>query len=265
MTDVPHTGGNKKVVNVPDKFLRRAPMKLDEIDQENRKRESLINQEISRGFDFIKKQPRSVTFFGSARFAEGTPDYERARRLGYALAKLGYGIITGGGPGIMEAGNRGAFEANGRSIGITIELPHEQNRNPYITDTVDFYYFFTRKVIMTFSAEAYLVFPGGYGTLNETFEILTLVQTNKIEKVPIIFVGEDFWRPIEGFLRESLFEQYAAIDREDLALFTVTDDEEKILKIIEAAPARNGVHLAHDAGVPNSVRESAAKNPDIQK
>ncbi len=236
----------KKVVNKPDKFLGLTPMTLHQIEEENKKRQSLINDEISRGFNLIKNQPKSVTFFGSARFPEEHEYYLKARRIARALAERGYAVVSGGGPGIMEAANRGAFEVNGRSIGFTIELPHEQNRNPYVTDSTDFYYFFTRKVMLTFAAEAYLVFPGGFGTLNEAFEILTLVQTNKVERVPIILVGSEFWKPFQKFCEEVLLKRYTTIDNQDMNLFKICDDEAEILKIVEATPVRAGVRLPAD-------------------
>jgi uncharacterized protein (TIGR00730 family) len=239
---------NKPIVNVPSKLLPIEPITLEEVEQEMEKRVSLITQEFNRGFDFIKSQPKTVSFFGSARFSEDNEHYARARRVAYRLAKEGYAIVTGGGPGIMEAANRGAFEAEGRSLGLNIKLPKEQVRNPYLTDTVDFYYFFTRKVMLTFSAEAYIMFPGGFGTFDETFEILTLVQTHKIENVPIILVGEAFWRPLETFLKKAMLEENGAIDSEDLKLYTITDDEEEIVNIIKQIPIRNGVRLHHKDG-----------------
>jgi uncharacterized protein (TIGR00730 family) len=169
----------KTVVNLPAKDLNIEPITVKEIEDEIEKRISLIDQEFNRGFDFIKDQPKTVTFFGSSRFKEDNEHYQKARQLAAKLSQLGYSIVTGGGPGIMEGANRGAFEAQGRSLGLTIKLPTEQVRNPYLTDTLDFYYFFTRKVMLAFSAEAYLFFPGGFGTFDELFEILTLVQTKK--------------------------------------------------------------------------------------
>ncbi len=238
---------NKKIVNKPDKFLDVTPLTLREIDEENRKRESLINDEIMRGFELIKKtHQKSVTFFGSARFPEDHLYYQKARRIAHLLASRDYAIVTGGGPGIMEAANRGAFEANGRSIGFTIELPHEQNRNPYITDSSDFYYFFTRKVMLTFSAEAYLMFPGGFGTLDETFEILTLIQTKKIDSIPVILVGKEFWEPLRTVFNNELFKKFSTIDEQDLNLFIITDDEDEIVRIVEKAPVRIGVRLPDD-------------------
>jgi uncharacterized protein (TIGR00730 family) len=218
---------------------------LPEVEEDTNKRISLISEELKRGFEFLKKQPKTVTFFGSARLPEGNEHYERARRIAYRLAKDGYAVVTGGGPGIMEAANRGAFEAEGRSLGITIKLPMEQVRNPYITDVEDFYYFFTRKVMLTFSAEAYLMFPGGFGTFDETFEILTLVQTHKIEPVPIILVGKSFWQPFLDNIQSVMLMNNQTIDAEDLKLFTVTDDEDLIVDMLKNVVVRAGVPLHH--------------------
>ena len=180
----------------------------------------------------------SVTFFGSARLREGNPHYDMARRLAARIAsELGYAVMTGGGPGIMEAGNRGAKEAGGDSVGLSIELPNEQGTNQYVTDVEEFHYFFSRKVSMTFSAEAYLYFAGGFGTLDEFFEILTLVQTKKIEPVPIILVGKDFWQGLIEYAQNTLLPA-GTISESDLDLITVTDDEEEILSIIKNAPIR---------------------------
>ena len=164
--------------------------------------------------------------------------YKDARMLGSELVKLGYAVITGGGPGIMEAANRGAKESGGESIGLNIELPHEQVINPYVTDSLSFYYFFSRKTTMSFSAEAYIFYPGGFGTLDEFFEIVTLMQTGKIRKVPVILVGGDFWNPLEKYLVDNVLRQHAAIDKKDLNLYSILDDHKKILKIVTDAPVR---------------------------
>jgi uncharacterized protein (TIGR00730 family) len=237
--------GQKPVVNLPSKQLGIEPITMHEIEEEMNKRVSMIDKEFREGFEFLKSQAKTVSFFGSARFTEGNEHYERARRIAHKLAMLGYAIVTGGGPGIMEAGNRGAFEANGKSLGINIKLPHEQVRNPYLTDSTEFYYFFTRKVMLTFSAEAYLMFPGGFGTFDEMFEILTLVQTRKIETVPIILVGESFWRPLEKFMIDHMLKDNKTIDGQDLGMFTITDDEDQIVETIKATPIREGVRLTH--------------------
>lgn len=235
----------KPIINVPAKDLPNQPITLHEVEEEIEKRLSLIDKEFSRGFDFIKGQPKTVTFFGGSRFPEENEYYQKARRIASKLSELGYSIITGGGPGIMEGANRGAFEAEGKSMGLSIKLPNEQVRNPYLTDSIDFYYFFTRKVMLAFSAEAYLFFPGGFGTFDELFEILTLVQTKKIEKVPIILVGSDFWGELEVFMKKYMLDKNKTIDLQDLSLYTILDDEDEILKAIQSAPIRVGVRLKH--------------------
>lgn len=199
------------------------------------------NEEIRQGLDIISRYPKKVSFFGSARFKEDHPEYIRARELSKRLVtELDYTVVTGGGPGIMEAANRGAKEAGGHSIGLNITLPHEQSNNPYLTVSVPFYYFFTRKVTLSFAARMYIYFPGGYGTLDEFYEILTLVQTGKIHKVPIVCVGADFWEPIDIGLhqKEMLNPKFATIDPEDTSLYTITDDIGTILEIARNAQAR---------------------------
>lgn len=197
----------------------------------------VINEEFRQGLDFIQTYDKSVTFFGSARTPEGDPHYEVARRLGYRAAKeLDMAVVTGGGPGIMEAGNRGAYEAGGRSIGFSINLPMEQVSNPYMTDELSFYFFFSRKVCMTYSSQAYVYFAGGYGTLDELFEILTLVQTEKISRVPIILVGVEFWKPLDAFIKQTLLENEATISPEDPDLYIITDDEDEVINLLKEAP-----------------------------
>jgi len=228
-------------LNIPEKHLPIKPLTKAELNETAKERVHLISQEFLDGFNFLEKYPRSVTFFGSARVTEHDQYYQLARTLGGKIAtELNYSVLTGGGPGIMEAANRGAQENNGISLGLTIELPEGQVTNPYITDSVDFYYFFSRKVCLSFSAEAYIFFPGGFGTFDEVFEILTLVQTHKIEKVPVILVGSDFWKPVEKMLREEMLSR-GTIDEHDLSLYTITDDVDEIIQIIKNAPIQNGV------------------------
>jgi uncharacterized protein (TIGR00730 family) len=226
------------------------PLTRKELHEATKARLSAIDKEFNDGFKFVEQYQKSVSIFGSARFDETNPYYIQARSLTARIAdSLGYAVLTGGGPGIMEAANRGAFEAGGKSIGLTIELPHSfgraEIRNPYLTDNLDFFYFFSRKVMMSFCAEAYVFFPGGFGTLDEFFEIITLVQTRKIEKVPIILVGADFWRKVDSFLKDELLSR-GAIDDTDLALYSITDDEDEIMDIIRSAPVRIGLKFDHD-------------------
>ncbi len=226
---------NKKIsVDVPIEELSRP-----EIQESVKKRVNNISEEFYKSFDLIKDYPKSVTFFGSARFREGHKNYEQARSLSARIVKeLNYAVISGGGGGIMEASNRGAFENGGHSIGLNIKLPKEQDSNKYTSESLELSYFFVRKVALSFAAEAYIFFPGGFGTLDEFFEIMTLIQTRKIPRVPIILFDKNFWDPIDHFIQEILLEKYGTIDREDLNLYIITDDEEEILEIIKMTPVR---------------------------
>ncbi len=216
-----------------------SPVTLKELHELSQERVGRISKELGDGFDFITKYDRSVTFFGSARFPEGHPYYEKARSLAQKIVKeLNYSVLTGGGPGIMGAANQGAFEAGGSSLGMTIRLPHEQKTNLFLTDHINFYYFFTRKVCLSFSAEAFVFFPGGFGTLDEFFEIITLVQTKKVRDVPIILVGLEFWKGLEDFLIRHLVD-IGTIDNSDLNIYIISDDEDEIVDIIRKAPIRN--------------------------
>lgn len=224
--------------NRPHKLVAAEPLTLEEINAVIKHRIGNITNEFQAGFDFIKTNTKSVTFFGSARTLETEADYQVARELGKRIAtELGYVVITGGGPGIMEAANRGAFENGGKSFGLTIKLPNEQVTNPYLTNNINFNYFFSRKVCMSYSAEAYVYFPGGYGTFDELFEILTLVQTNKIEKVPVILIGSTFWKPFDDFIKNVLLPT-EKIDAADVELYTITDNLDEALEIIKNAPVR---------------------------
>ncbi len=228
----------KKILNIPEVELPQNTITKREIEHASKLRVSRISREFSRGFKFIKLYPKSVTFFGSARFKEDNIHYQQARSIAKKLSKLGYAVVTGGGPGIMQAGNHGAYDAGGESVGLNIRLPHEQVVNPYVKSSIDFYYFFSRKVTLSFSAEAYLYFPGGFGTLDEFFEILTLVQTHKIPKVPIILVGSDYWNPLDKFIKEYLLKKCGTISKEDLDLYKIVDDEEEVIEIVKKAPMR---------------------------
>jgi uncharacterized protein (TIGR00730 family) len=206
-----------------------------------------IMKEFRVGFDELRKHPKSVTIMGSTHSTPASSHYKAAQELGYKIAnELGYAVVTGGGPGIMAAANLGAKEANGISVGFTINLPHAQLSNPYTTTVVDFDYFFVRKTILTFSAEAYVFFPGGYGTLDEFFDIITLIQTNKIPRVPVILIGKDFWNKFKAFIVENMLETHHAINHDDLELFTVTDNLNHVIDIIKAAPVSEWWKLKED-------------------
>ncbi|MEX0910191.1 MAG: TIGR00730 family Rossman fold protein, partial [Candidatus Paceibacterota bacterium] len=224
---------NLPQVNVPEKDLTVKSMTAEEMDLEIKNRIDKIKKEFTDGFDLIKKYPQSVTFFGSARLKEDNLYYKKARSLAGRLSQEGYTVITGGGPGIMEAANRGSIEKGGPSIGLNIKLPFEQVLNPYVDEFVNFNYFFARKVCMTFSSEAYIYFPGGFGTLDEFFEVLTLIQTKKIARRPIILVGVDFWKPFLTWIDESLRIKFNTVDPHDTSLYELLDDEDMIIDLIK--------------------------------
>lgn len=238
-------GSDKPKINLPSYKIPKKPLTIEEVHAESCKlpapdgRLNKINEEFKRGLAFIKQYPRSVTFHGSARFDDSHELYKKAQRLAFRISKeLGYAVVTGGGPGIMEAANRGATEAGGTSLGLNIELPTEQRINPYVRDSVEFYYFFSRKVALSFSANAYINFPGGFGTIDEFSEILELVQTKKIPPVPIILVDSAFWRPLDMYYKNTLFHDYKTINLEDTELYKITDDEDEILEIVKNAPEK---------------------------
>jgi uncharacterized protein (TIGR00730 family) len=203
-----------------------------------------IMSEFVDGWQFITDYKNTVSILGSARFDENNKWYQVARELGALLAKKKIGVVTGGGPGIMEGGNRGAYEAGGESIGINIKLPFEQRTNPYITKSQPFYYFFIRKVMLFYTAQSYVFFPGGFGTLDEFFELVTLVQTHKIDRetVPLILVGKEFWTPLVQYLNEMVYEKYKAVDKEDLQLYHLVDTAQEAFDIITKSPPRKEIY-----------------------
>ena len=196
-----------------------------------------ITAEFVEGFHGLANIPRAVSIFGSARVEESDPTYAAARELSGRLAKAGFAVITGGGPGIMEAANRGCQEAGGVSIGCNIELPFEQRMNDYVDLGIDFTYFFARKVMFVKYAEGFVVFPGGFGTLDELFEALTLIQTGKVDHFPVALFGTDYWQPLVGWMKDRLLEE-GKISPEDLEYFFVTDDTQEIVDRMLAALAK---------------------------
>jgi uncharacterized protein (TIGR00730 family) len=191
-----------------------------------------IMAEFVSGFELLRKYGLAATIFGSARVQQGDPYYKQAEELAAKLAKKGFAIITGGGPGIMEAANVGGFKVGGKSIGFNIQLPFEQKLNPYTTESLDFNFFFSRKVMLSFASEVYIYFPGGYGTLDEFLELLTLVQTKKIARIPILLYGKDFWTPLVSFFSEHLAKKFKTISKEDLELFQVVDSVDEAVAYI---------------------------------
>jgi uncharacterized protein (TIGR00730 family) len=189
-----------------------------------------IMAEFVEGFDIMSQVAPAVAVFGSSRTPPDRPDYAEAVALGRKLAERDFAVITGGGPGIMEAANKGAFEAGGTSVGLNIVIPHEQKPNPYVNVSLQFDYFFARKVMFVKYAVALICFPGGFGTLDELCETLTLIQTQKTRPSPVILIGTDFWSPFVEWFKSSLMEKYATISPRDLKLFKLTDDIDEALR-----------------------------------
>lgn len=210
-----------------------------DIDKQFENRYARINKEIKEGLELVRRLPKSVTLFGSARLPEDHPSCIQASTIAKRLADEGFAVISGGGHGIMKAANCGAKQSDkGQSVGFNIKLPHEQTLNTCIDTSLEFHYFFSRKLALTFSAEAYVYFPGGYGTFDELFEIMTLVQTKKIERVPIILVGSDFWNKFDVFIKVLLRDTYKTIDPDDISIYTITDDVDEVVNIIKNAEMR---------------------------
>ena len=187
--------------------------------------------EFAQGFEEMADVDKAVTIFGSARLGADDPYYVKAVKLAGDLADQGYAIVTGGGPGIMEAGNKGAMAAGGRSIGLNVDLPHEQSPNAYQTDELKFRYFFVRKVMLLKYSDAFVVFPGGFGTIDELFEALTLVQTKKVTPFPVFLVGVEYWRGLVQWLQGTLV-RAGTVSEHDLHLFKVVDDIDQVSREI---------------------------------
>lgn len=193
-----------------------------------------VISEFVQGFETLNAMGPCVSIFGSARTRPDDPDYKKAVDIARLLTEAGYGIITGGGPGIMEAGNKGASLYGGKSVGLNIEIPMEQFHNRFIDDDklLNFKYFFVRKVMFVKYAQAFVILPGGFGTMDELFEVLTLVQTEKIDKVPVILVGKSFWAGLVDWLKTVMLEQEGNISPKDLDLLPLVDEPEEVVEII---------------------------------
>jgi uncharacterized protein (TIGR00730 family) len=219
------------VPTADEHLLERQPPRTDGFTHTDTWRALRIQAEFVEGFDALAELGPAVSVFGSARVSARNPDYRAARALGRALAASGLAVITGGGPGIMEAANRGASEAGGVSVGCNIELPYEQDLNRYVNLGIEFRYFFVRKTMFVKYAEAFIMFPGGLGTLDELFEALTLVQTGKIRRFPVILYGTKYWSGLVDWIRDQLLE-HEMISAEDLDLFVVTDHIDHAVKVV---------------------------------
>ena len=217
-----------------DRQLLRQPCDVEEEDELRLER---IRAEVDRGFDALRDVDDGVSVFGSARVKEGHPWYELCRETAACLAGHGFAVITGGGPGLMEAANRGAAEAGGLSVGLDIELPTEQEPNPYANRAIRFHYFFARKLMFVRYARAFVIFPGGFGTLDELFESLTLIQTHRIKHFPAILVGAEFWGPMLSWIDDSL-EDHGLISTADKELLLVADRPEEVCDHVLRASER---------------------------
>lgn len=230
--------------------MTRQPIPVPSLRSENEKNDLLVRrklidaaegrldtvtEEFEKAFDILGKYPETVTVFGSARLAQDHPVCLQAFAIGWALAQHGYAIVTGGGGGVMEAANHGAYEAGGPSIGFNIHLPMEQKLNDYVTEHLRFEHFFGRKVAMTLDASAYVYCAGGFGTFDELFEIVTLMQTGIIPRVPIILLGADYWAPLDAYINAKLVEDYQTVDPVDTELYTITDDIALAVDLIRAS------------------------------
>jgi uncharacterized protein (TIGR00730 family) len=198
-----------------------------------------MREELAHGFETLGKLGPAVSVFGSARLEDDDPDYGLARETARRLGEAGFAIITGGGPGVMEAANRGGREAGVTSVGLNIDLPFEQDQNPYVDVGLRFHYFFTRKVMFVRYASAFVVFPGGFGTLDELFEALTLIQTHKIRHFPVVLVGADFWSGLLEWARQRLAGE-RMIAAGDLELMRVCDDPAEVVEIVRAGASLQG-------------------------
>lgn len=215
-----------------------------------------IHSEFIEGFGALAELPRAVSIFGSARVPETSGVYRDSRRLASAFVDAGYAVVTGGGPGVMEAGNRGACDADGLSVGLGIELPHEQGMNEWVDLGLNFRYFFTRKVMFVKYSQAFVCMPGGFGTLDELTEALTLVQTGKITRFPIVLVGSEFWGGLVDWLRDSLVAN-GMIDAENIELMHVTDSVDDAVAFVVAAHRELGNQEGPARGYPTSGTTAA--------
>lgn len=232
----------------PKKFYKKESKKWSELKGENSWTMFKVIAEFVDGYERLNKIKPCVSVFGSARFKPGNKYYDMAVDVSKALVDEGYGVITGGGPGIMEAGNRGASEHEGTSVGLNIDLPFEQGHNPYIDKehVFNFNYFFVRKVMFVKYAQAFVVLPGGFGTLDELFEVLTLVQTKKIEAIPIILMGSEYWKGMREWIKNTMELEHGTISSGDIDLIPLADTPEEVVTYINDFYDKNKGKLRHN-------------------
>lgn len=202
----------------------------EKLNEEDVERSLRYAKDLEEGLAKIRTYAQGVSIFGSARLPEDGKWCKLAEKLGYLLAQNGHAVITGGGPSIMQAANKGCYEAGGRSIGLNIELAHEQHINPYVTDSIQFHYFFARKVMLTMSSKVYVFFPGGFGTLDEFSEILILMQEGKMPKMPMFLIGKSFWSQLDRFFQSKMQRGFKTINAADRKIYRITDDVTEVVK-----------------------------------
>ncbi len=218
-----------KKATPPNQFVLNNQLHTDDADRVYR-----IMAEFAEGFDVLSRIPRGVAIFGSTRATREDSYYHVAEGTGRLLVQHGFSVLTGAGPGIMEAANKGAREAGGPSIGLNIQLPRQQPINPYLTTILNFQYFFVRKVMFVRYSVAFVIMPGGFGTLDELFESVTLIQTNKIRSFPVVLVGRDYWQGLLGWLRGMAVKR-GRITADEMAIFTLADTPEEVLTAVQRA------------------------------
>ena len=245
--DAAHRIG-KPATTEDEQFLERAPAGRPAFIDSDPWRALRILSEFVEGFDALAAVGPAVTIFGSARVAVDSPEYMLARTIARKLAETGFAIITGGGPGVMEGANRGCREGGGLSVGCNIELPHEQHLNPYVDLGVEFRYFFARKTMFVKYADAFVILPGGFGTLDELFESLTLIQTGKVRHFPVVLVGRDYWKGMLDWLRDVQLPA-GAISEADLELLRLTDDPDEVVSIIRESTSRAHADIPENSDI----------------
>jgi uncharacterized protein (TIGR00730 family) len=220
------------------------------------KRMLKIINEFVNGYKFIRHYKKAVTIFGSARSGFKDKVYKEATRLGFELASDNFAVITGGGPGIMEAANQGALKAGGESVGLNIQLPTEQRINQYVNESASFHYFFTRKVMLATASQVYIFFPGGYGTLDELFEMLTLIQTKKVTPIEIILVDKKFWKPLLGWIEKVMYKEAHAISAPDVKLVKlVANADEALAEVRRLVKLKKIGHTARELNMLEQKKE----------
>jgi uncharacterized protein (TIGR00730 family) len=205
-----------------------------------------IMAEFVEGFEHMARIGPAASVFGSARALPEHEHYQMAERTGAALARARFSVVTGGGPGIMEAANKGAFDAGGTSVGLNISLPMEQEANPYVTHMMDYHYFFCRKVMFVKYSLAFICFPGGFGTMDEFFESMTLMQTEKADRFPVVLMGSRFWSGLLDWMRKVMLDEYANISPGDMEMFTITDDPDEAVEYIQRTLKELGIPLPQE-------------------